>query len=343
MSVNPNEAFSTGIKTAIRRIERGPNGTPIVAYFDASTGERLSSVEGYVIITAGNPENPSFVQPTTPQEEVEETQDDAGDTANRLVASEVGRSVEQGLAGRPASREGGFTGGFFDRSPGNNYGYINQPGFLNFTQMMPGPVGTASKVAKAGIGINNLSATNEARETIGLSPKNNFGSIVGSILGIRDPQRVANVSINNKSYSVGLEAQTKQGVTTLTPNEARQRSLVTQGTLPVELDPRTSQAQAPQQGGRGLGGFIEGAVQGIGNAARNIGQGIGNIFGGRQNDSGGGFTNNSYPSAPSPQVQNSVNSGGPGFRDAPDNSRPTGSSISPGLNDAADRGAAGLW
>lgn len=105
-------------------------------------------------------------------------------------------------------------------NPMNNYGYKSKPGWLDFASLIPGGAGMAAKGINAGWNLNNAEAIDTARGTLGLEDKGNF---LRDIMK-DDEGHVADVSINNQDYSVGLEAEDPWGRTTLTPDEARKRS-----------------------------------------------------------------------------------------------------------------------
>lgn len=116
-----------------------------------------------------------------------------------------------------------YTEGAQGRSMSNNFGYTNKPGILGLAKMAPIPmVGMAAKGADLVMSVNNRAAVNAARNSIGLEDKLGLGGF------LRDPNGyVADVNIGPNNYPVGLEAKDNTGRTTLTPNEARMRSMVT--------------------------------------------------------------------------------------------------------------------
>lgn len=194
---------------AITKVVRGPNGTMQTIYVDAKTGQELSGLGGYTIWNSQNYLDPNF-------EQEPETEKPKETTAEKTVteAREIGRG------GRDSSEgSGGFASPKGDVQ--NNYGYINKPSGMGFASMLPGPLGMAAKAVNTGINMNNVSAVNEARKSIGLEDQGFMGRLGGTF---KDKQgQVANVTMNDENYSVGFEAMSPTGRTNLTPQEARQR------------------------------------------------------------------------------------------------------------------------
>ncbi len=117
---------------------------------------------------------------------------------------------------------------YVEPSAADNYGYINKPGYLSFLGMAPVPgAGMASMALNTGINLGNNHAIRTAQKMLGIpSPKANFAKDM-----IRSPKDgfIGNIPINNKDYPVGFEAQNKEDQTTLTPEEARKRSILSGG------------------------------------------------------------------------------------------------------------------
>lgn len=232
----PQGGSNSPSKYAIRKLVRGEDGLMKIIYVDAKTGEQLNSLEGYVVYSAHEAQQQG-IGVTSPDDLAKDNSDGQNNetTAKKIkrdVASDEGSDQE-----RVSGRNGGGLGGFLDRSPGNNYGYIDAPNWLSLAGFAP-VVGPYVKMADRAIGVNNTVAANKARETIGLNPLGGIRSL-GNILGFRDESTAANVEIGETPYSVGFEALNAKGQTTLTPNEARQRALVTGRPL-TEMTPAQS-------------------------------------------------------------------------------------------------------
>lgn len=127
--------------------------------------------------------------------------------------------------------QGGSVAG--PRSMSNNFGYAAKPGFMGVMGMMPGPVGMVGKLGSLAMNVNNRQAVQDARQVLGLSEKNNFGSFLSDNKGL-----VGNVNIQNpvnpdmnETVPVGFEASDKVGRTMMTPNEARNRALTNPGSV----------------------------------------------------------------------------------------------------------------
>lgn len=269
-------------KYAIRKLVRQADGTMRVVYIDAMTGQQLSSLEGYEVTTAGNTSSLNLgTSATGPSNNTkgEET------TAEKIKRGVKDTSSDEGPV---QVGSGGSSSGLLDRSPGNNYGYIDAPNWLGLASFLPGIAGTAASAAKYGIRANDTAATGEARGTLGLDGNSGMDWLTGMI-GTGDPQKVADVSIGDNKYSVGLEALNKQGMTTLTPMEARNRSLITGQPLAELTKPQAQQfyqdfeAENPSQKTgllSGVGNAVSGLLGGIGSVATGIGKGVTSLFDG---------------------------------------------------------------
>jgi hypothetical protein len=119
------------------------------------------------------------------------------------------------------------------RNVDNNFGYAHKPGFIGAMGALPGPVGMVGKAASLAMNANNRQAVQDARQVLGLPQKTNLGSFLQDNKGL-----VANVNISNpknpdqnETVPVGFEVSDKTGRTMMTPNEARNRSLVNPGSV----------------------------------------------------------------------------------------------------------------
>lgn len=114
---------------------------------------------------------------------------------------------------------------YVEPTAAENYGYINKPGYMSFLGMAPVPgAGMASMALNTGINLGNNQAIRTAQKMLGIpSPKPNFVKDM-----VKSPKDgfIGDIPIKGKNYPVGFEAKNKEGETTLTPNEARMRSLV---------------------------------------------------------------------------------------------------------------------
>lgn len=294
MAVNPDSGSDYGADTpvqrfAIRKVVRGENGLPQVIYIDSQTGEQLNSLEGYQVITAGNTET---FDATKPSASGEDPTDEKNTTAGR-IKREVTNPESDSDGSNTSSGGRGIQGlgNFLDRSAANNYGYIDTPKALSLAGFIPGPIGTVAKTADRAVGVNNTLAANEARKSMGLG---NLGiaQVIGNILGLRDESSIADVNVNNRDYSVGFEALTPLGQTTLTPNEARRRNLAGTPLTELTLAQRKERNKSWKESefakkDTGLLGGLRNAISGL--------------FGGLS----GQYDVNDFPDAPSPVTTNS--------------------------------------
>jgi hypothetical protein len=207
------------------------NSTPYaVQYLNPTTGKN-----DYIDLRTGQPIPPELIsqyQHTT-QEDIDsgKTKLDPGD---KHAYQEI---FQRTSGGDHAS--GNFSGSTAGpREPGNNYGYASKPGFLGVASAMPGPVGIVGKVANVAMNVNNGLAVNKARESLGFAPKSMLGAAISDNKGLVG--EVTN-GVESTPVSIGA-AQTPDGRTAYTPNEARMRSLVNPGTM-AESDRATVNAQ----------------------------------------------------------------------------------------------------
>lgn len=206
--------------SAQSQLVRGPNGQLQVQYIDLATGQVIMAPQGYNIVSPHiasledlgllpTKEQSSTKQPTTDQTKTEE---------EYIPPFENDGGLDKG----------GFSPGNLSRDQSNNYGYIDKPGWMGFTSSLPGALGIAGKGLNAAINANNVGAVNAARDAMDVDPLSAREAIGGTI---KDRQGfVGNVGIKNQAgqvnqYSVGLEAMTPSGKTTLTPDEARRRAM----------------------------------------------------------------------------------------------------------------------
>lgn len=110
------------------------------------------------------------------------------------------------------------------RTAVNNFGYENKPGFIEAANFIPGPMGLAGKAINVAMNVNNKVAIDKAREMLDLEPSGKMSNVLRDTKG-----SIADVNIGGEDYSVGFEAVDNKGRTTLTPEEARERGLMTGG------------------------------------------------------------------------------------------------------------------
>lgn len=131
------------------------------------------------------------------------------------------------LAGSRGGDVNDFDQQYVEPTANENYGYVDKPGFMKFSNFMPGPIGTASRVTSGMINQGNSQAVRRAREAMGLP--NDKPSFLRDVIKGSKNGKIADVEIAGKNYPVGFEAQDKDKKTTLTPNEARMRGLMNGG------------------------------------------------------------------------------------------------------------------
>ena len=193
---------------ATRKVVKGAKGKPHVMFVDPATGEPIphSEIGNYTLIEQGN----NLDIPSHTKKAVE---DDRGGFAG----TETGGDADWGNRYQdedPAPDIG-------ERTHQNNFGYINKPALVSLLSHAPGLLGTFGKGINVAINVNNLSAVNAARSSIGLAPvtgKAAFKSAIQDNKGY-----VGDIVTGDTQYAVGLESLSPTGRTTLTPAEANSR------------------------------------------------------------------------------------------------------------------------
>lgn len=250
---------------AFRKLVHGPDGVVQVVLVD-ETGQVILDPSGYQVVEQNTYYEPGTTGATpAPGTATPPNGQPVGNVsaAQQVVQETVGRGADRDGSSDPGS-------GNFGRSQANNFGYVNKPGFMGVAGMLPGPVGMVGKAANLGINANNAASVNTARKSMGLE-----GIGIGG--GIRDTLRdnkgfVADVSIGGSQYAtpVGLEALSKSGQTTMTPQEAslRQAAATRAGQPAIaeatqaQIDARNS-AFKEDYGTPGLFGGIKDSVSGF--------------------------------------------------------------------------------
>lgn len=191
-------------------------GTQQLGYYDADTGYQIDPAD-LPYYQVSNQQGPTTKAPT------DETGGGDEKTNEDYVYPSYGSDHRGGLAGSVAG----------PRSMSNNFGYASKPGLLGAAGFMPGPAGMVAKAANVAFNVNNRQAVQDARATLGLEHKNNFGSLISDNKG--QVAELNRVDPNNPDHiqttPVGFETSTPTGRTNLTPNEARNRALTNPGTV----------------------------------------------------------------------------------------------------------------
>lgn len=268
---------------AIRKLQRNPDGTVSVVYIDASTGQPVQNLSGYQIADLNNEASLEDlgIDPVSEQNK-EETE------AEKVINHSRDGGENQGATHEAYNGVG--------RTESNNFGYFDKPTGTGLALGMLG--GTFGTIVDKGINLNNAIAMEDARKVAGISNDSPFGFIKDAMMGTKDG-RVGDVKIGDQQYSVGLEAQDKFGRTTLTPEEARERALIT-GQTPTaasKADVKSSieSFRATNKTGRNntIAGALAGGVSDMVSGFNNF---FSDIFGGGEKDWKG---DSYYPDAPS--------------------------------------------
>ena len=257
-------------KYAIRKLERKADGTMTIVYIDAATGEKLTSLEGYIVYSEGEAERASITNGNTTGSVTDATTTDKTDTEkDSTTAQKIKRGITSSDDSSGGSSGGGSGLSIFDRSPTNNYGYLNTPNWLGWAGFIPGPIGSLAKWTDRAADVSNSAAANSAREGLGLEP-NGLGRTITNAIGLTSAADIANVTINDNPYAVGFEALNSKGQTTLTPAEAQRRSApyggVVEMTKPEVQDWQNDfKEEFPDATKTGLGGLVGSVASAIKN------------------------------------------------------------------------------
>lgn len=295
-----------GGKFAIRKLQRTPEGNMKVIFIDPSTGEIVSNLNGYQIIDGENQTSLEDLgldpnKTKDPDKDLETT----SDVVKETIANHEGTKDNGGGSDREDPSSARST----NRDESNNYGYIDKPtGF----GLAAGLFGMPGQLVDKGINFNNAIATNEAREAMGLASNGLFGFAKDTMMGSKGGY-VADVNIGKNQYAVGLEALDPNGRTTLTPNEARNRGLVTGQPLTqasksqVKDSVKSFKDEYKTSPGNtiagGLAGNISDLVSGVGNFFSDLLGGVTNAFNPNDTPQAQGLSD--FPDAPQSASDNS--------------------------------------
>jgi spore germination cell wall hydrolase CwlJ-like protein len=212
------------VKTAIPEFYYDDQGYLQTVYLDPDTLQQISDLGGY-----------SVLGPDGQYYEVTEDADEDGDGSIDPLetTSYVQRLKGDHTTAQDANPDAGK--GTMNTNAADNYGYQSKPGFVGPAATAIGmfnpALGMAAKVGSAAWNANNASAVASARQMLGLPDQVGVKGFTDAIKGVMKDNKgqIADVSINNKDYSVGFEALSPTGKTNLTPMEARNRGLTLGG------------------------------------------------------------------------------------------------------------------
>jgi len=216
---------------AIPKLIRGEDGLMHTVYVDAHTGQQLSSLEGYSVLSgAGNHGTQVPAQGILPS--FGSGRASGGGGGGSYSGLGFHDSYDGDDQDGPMPSKSSLEAGGKNWKPGE---YINKPDWIKYAAMLPGVGGKIAKVASTAANVNNVKAVNDSRKALGIDPLSTKDKIKGTL---RDQKgQVADVKINNQKYSVGFEAMSPEGRTNLTPEEARKRSLTLGGIQEIERRP----------------------------------------------------------------------------------------------------------
>lgn len=233
------------------KMVRNANGQMQVIYIDPKTGQQVNNLSGHQVTSVApdleqwgldlsnhqpytddtnlipnvNFSGAQYAPPDTPEQKpIENPQQELAPLANPAKGERPDS---------PSSSVGD------SRSQGNNFGYFDKPGWMGALGALPGGLGLAGKGVNAVANMNNVSAVNAARDAMDvkeLSDREAFGGAVKDRQGFVGNVDITNAAGATNPYSVGLEAETPSGKTTLTPDEARARAQANPANISLSAD-----------------------------------------------------------------------------------------------------------
>lgn len=204
---------------AIRRMMRDENGDIHETFIDLTTLKEIENPADYMILP-----NENGVVEEIPLNAIPKTAKVVATAAQVPPDAKTVKEVLGGGALDASEAPQGMTGAKRDMT--NNFGYRDKPRGMGLAGALPGPLGMAGKAVNAAWNVNNMTAADKARATLGLPERSTFGKVKGVV---KDVGRTVadDVNIGGNTYDVGFGGVSRDGKhTTLTPQEARQRSLV---------------------------------------------------------------------------------------------------------------------
>lgn len=188
---------------AIRKLIRHADGTVGSVLVDLETGQQVADPAGYNVI-----QNQDLNGYKPPEQE-------------DLLSDEIKKKVI-----KPYLNDGdNYSTQTVDIRDQGRMGYTEKPGFMSFTNFLPGILGTGSQIVSKVIDVKNQLATDQERAGLGLE-KEGFMGVVKSIMPFGSPDNIIAEIQNNGvvtpvTFGGGL---TKDGRTGYTPQEALKRS-----------------------------------------------------------------------------------------------------------------------
>lgn len=254
---------------ALQKLVRGLDGRQKLVYVDLVTGQEVpyKNIADYEVIgDSGKYYNPVAGDVNKPTEEEPE------DTKKKSTPE------KEGGTGREAKELGEKIGSKYTSSSVNSHGFVEKPGFVKYASALPGTLGLAGKAVNVAWNAKNTEAVNQGRVEAGLDPLSSKDTIKGVVRGQNGD--IARVGINGQQYTVGYSPLDAQGRTTLTPGEARVRSLLTGGMTELTEDQKAAKAAADTITGKAKN--VVSSITGLekGWAGKAMSDLVGNIFSG---------------------------------------------------------------
>lgn len=326
-------------KFAIQILVRSPDGTMRPVYVDARTGEHISDVAGYHIVSSGS-EGWSVSAPEGK---------DKKETTSQKIIEDVTQE-DRGSTDRGGGQNDSTSPNIFPDESNTSSTYVDKNPFMRAAGFLPGPMGMVGKAINLGVNLNNMGAVANAQRELGIEPQRGFLGNVKSFFKGPGPEVGEFTTPRGHTLGVSFNPQPPGPDFSVHPDTARS----------IMSRPATETTFADTLGytpGSGLGvpenlpstsrgeqGFLS-RITGIEEGA--IGRGLKNMAGDfvdRMFNRNTSYDTNYFPAAPQPPQ----NSGGfigsnQGYGYSGGFDSDYADSISPAASDAISSGAGGLF
>lgn len=295
--LNLDQGF-VGKPYAIQKTIQNPDGTVQTIFVDAKTGKQVNP-KGYQIIQQSN-------IPDTTRNSTEVQNNITAPGENSRVSN---TEIVSGTKESPNSSVQKAV-----NTSDENQGYVNKPAALGLTGFLPTPLALAGLATNLGLNANNQKQIADQRTALGFSEPTTGQKVGGTVFdthGYIGEAKISRANGTQEIVPVSFEAVDKNNRTTLTPEEARKRELISQnleeakaeeqkaaiGTFNNQFPEQQSFTQKMIQAAKGLFGFQTPTAP---SGSNTTGTGF-NTTGGSA-----GAYGNSFPDKPSPPTNTST-------------------------------------
>lgn len=283
---------------AIQKTIQNPDGSFQTIFVDAKTGKQVNP-KGYQVIQ---------------QKDVPDTTKEAVQVQQNIAAPNVDNQTTNAeilLGKRDATHSSVQQAVDANKS---NQGYVDRPSILGLSGFLPTPLALAGLATSVGMNVNNQKAISDQRQALGFTDTTTGQKVGGALFDTNGYIGEAQITRSNgtqETVPVSFEAADKYNRTTLTPEEARKRELISQnleeataaqrnaaiGTFNNQFPEQQSFTQKMIQAARGLFGGTSVTPSGGNTTGTGFNTGTG---------SAGAYSSTSFPDAPSPPTNTST-------------------------------------